>query len=237
MPNCPGAKLSGAKLSWCQIVRVPNCLLLLSWCQIVRCQIVRCQIVLQSLFDLLKFLGLSTVSNDHPVLSTTLFASSTRGQIFDGTSGNWLFAQCYDFFLCAFLSLTKTFWKDIPKNLNLWLDLLISALVLCSLFEEELAEALCAPVPSSSFPEETRIFFRFLSVKVKGLFHVKTTLKNQRHCTCRWFGHWSPPPRCQRTEHSWDLFVIFSVSKLIVMFTNNHFKISSHHVNLYKRWH
>ena len=59
MPNCPGAKLSGAKLSWCQIVRVPNCPLLLSWCQIVRfyylgtklsalsswCQIVRCQIV------------------------------------------------------------------------------------------------------------------------------------------------------------------------------------------------
>ena len=62
VPNCPGAKLSGAKLSWCQIVRVPNCPLLLSWCQIVRfyylgaklsallswCQIVRCQIVLQS---------------------------------------------------------------------------------------------------------------------------------------------------------------------------------------------
>ena len=59
MPNCPGAKLSGAKLSWCQIVLVPNCPLLLSWCQIVRfyylgaklspllswCQIVRCQIV------------------------------------------------------------------------------------------------------------------------------------------------------------------------------------------------
>ena len=36
MPNCPGAKLSGAKLSWCQIVRVPNCPLLLSWCQILR---------------------------------------------------------------------------------------------------------------------------------------------------------------------------------------------------------
>merc|ERR1711963_706704 len=47
---CPGAKLSGAKLSWCQIVLmpncpgaklstfiilVPNCPLLLSWCQIV----------------------------------------------------------------------------------------------------------------------------------------------------------------------------------------------------------
>ena len=67
VPNCPGAKLSGAKLSWCQIVLVPNCPLLLSWCQIVRfyylgaklspllswcqivqCQIVRCQIVLQS---------------------------------------------------------------------------------------------------------------------------------------------------------------------------------------------
>ena len=59
MPNCPGAKLSGAKLSWCQIVLVPNCPLLLSWCQIVRfyylgaklsallswCQIFRCQIV------------------------------------------------------------------------------------------------------------------------------------------------------------------------------------------------
>ena len=63
MPNCPGAKLSGAKLSWCQIVRVPNCPFLLSWCQIVRfsylgaklsvllswCQIVWCQIVLQSM--------------------------------------------------------------------------------------------------------------------------------------------------------------------------------------------
>ena len=67
VPNCPGAKLSGAKLSWCQIVLVPNCPLLLSWCQIVRfyylgakltpllswcqivpCQIVRCQIVLKS---------------------------------------------------------------------------------------------------------------------------------------------------------------------------------------------
>ena len=36
VPNCPGAKLSSAKLSWCQIVRVPNCPLLLSWCQIVR---------------------------------------------------------------------------------------------------------------------------------------------------------------------------------------------------------
>merc|ERR1711973_1011532 len=62
VPNCPGAKLSGAKLSWCQIVLVPNCPLLLSWCQIVHfyylgaklspllswCQIVRCQIVLQS---------------------------------------------------------------------------------------------------------------------------------------------------------------------------------------------
>merc|ERR1711973_662876 len=35
VPNCPGAKLSGAKLSWCQIVLVPNCSLLLSWCQIV----------------------------------------------------------------------------------------------------------------------------------------------------------------------------------------------------------
>merc|ERR1712235_214571 len=36
VPNWPGAKLSEAKLSWCQIVRVPNCPLLLSWCQIVR---------------------------------------------------------------------------------------------------------------------------------------------------------------------------------------------------------
>ena len=35
MPNCPGAKLSGAKLSWCQIFRVANCPLLLFWCQIV----------------------------------------------------------------------------------------------------------------------------------------------------------------------------------------------------------
>ena len=25
VPNCPGTKLSGAKLSWCQIVRLPNC--------------------------------------------------------------------------------------------------------------------------------------------------------------------------------------------------------------------
>ena len=25
VPNCPGAKLSSAKLSWCQIVLVPNC--------------------------------------------------------------------------------------------------------------------------------------------------------------------------------------------------------------------
>ena len=25
VPNCPGAKLSGAKLSGCKIVRVPNC--------------------------------------------------------------------------------------------------------------------------------------------------------------------------------------------------------------------
>ena len=33
--NCPGAKLSSAKLSWCQIVRVANCPLLLFWCQIV----------------------------------------------------------------------------------------------------------------------------------------------------------------------------------------------------------
>ena len=81
VPNCPGAKLSGAKLSWCQIVLVPNCPLLLSWCQIVRfyylgaklsallswcqivrcqivrCQIVRCQIVLQSvkILDTLQF--------------------------------------------------------------------------------------------------------------------------------------------------------------------------------------
>ena len=31
-----GAKLSGAKLSWCQIVQVPNCPLLLFWCKIVR---------------------------------------------------------------------------------------------------------------------------------------------------------------------------------------------------------
>jgi len=36
--------------------------------------------------------------------------------------------------------------------LNLELDFLIKALVLCSLLEEELAEVLCAPVPSSSFP-------------------------------------------------------------------------------------
>merc|ERR1711889_32256 len=57
VPNCPGAKLSGAKLSWCQIVLVPNCPLLLSWCQIVRFYYLGaklspllswCQIVLQS---------------------------------------------------------------------------------------------------------------------------------------------------------------------------------------------
>ena len=36
VPNCPGAKLYGAQLSWCQIVWLTNCPLLLSWCQIVR---------------------------------------------------------------------------------------------------------------------------------------------------------------------------------------------------------
>ena len=35
MPYCPGAKLSGAKL-YIFIILVPNCPLLLSWCQIVR---------------------------------------------------------------------------------------------------------------------------------------------------------------------------------------------------------
>ena len=45
VPNCPGAKLSGAKLS-VFIMLVPNCPgaklsgAKLSWCQIVRCQIV-----------------------------------------------------------------------------------------------------------------------------------------------------------------------------------------------------
>ena len=38
--NCHGAKLSGDKLSWCQIVLVPNCPgAKLSWCQIVWCYI------------------------------------------------------------------------------------------------------------------------------------------------------------------------------------------------------
>ena len=35
-------------------------------------------------------------------------------------------------------------------------------MVLCSLFEEELAEVFCAAVPSSSFPGYTRIHSRFL---------------------------------------------------------------------------
>ena len=45
VPNCPGTKLSGAKLSWCQIVRVPNCPFFNSWCQIVRvpnCSVPNC---------------------------------------------------------------------------------------------------------------------------------------------------------------------------------------------------
>ena len=49
VPNCPGAKLSGDKLS-VFIMLVPNCpSVKLSWCQIVRCQIVRRQIVLSPL--------------------------------------------------------------------------------------------------------------------------------------------------------------------------------------------
>ena len=83
MPNCPGAKLSGAKLSWCQIVLVPNCPLLLSWCQIVRfyylgaklspllswcqivqCQIVRCQIVLSPCGCRKVFVGLQKNTDD-----------------------------------------------------------------------------------------------------------------------------------------------------------------------------
>ena len=115
--------------------------------------------------------------------------------------------------------------------LNLEFDFLIKALVLCSLLEEELAEALCAPVPSSSFPGSTRIYFRFFRWKWKACSMSRRPWKNQRHCTCRWFGHWSPPPRCQRTEHSWNLFVIFSVSKLlIIMFTNNDLKTSTYHL-------
>ena len=39
VPNCPGAKLSTF------IILVPNCPLLLSWCQIVWCQILQCQIL------------------------------------------------------------------------------------------------------------------------------------------------------------------------------------------------
>ena len=64
-------------------------------------------------------------------------------------------------------------------------------------------------------------------------FMSRRLWKTQRHCcTCRWFGHWSPQPRCQRTEHSWNLFVIFSVSKLlIIMFTNNNFKTSTYHIS------
>ena len=63
-------------------------------------------------------------------------------------------------------------------------------------------------------------------------FMSRRLWKTQIHCcTCRWFGHWSPQPRCQRTEHSWNLFVIFSVSKLlIIMFTNNNFKTFAYHV-------
>ena len=55
VPNCPGAKLSGAKLSWCQIVRVPNCPFLLSWCQIVcfiilvsNCPVPNCPTIVQT---------------------------------------------------------------------------------------------------------------------------------------------------------------------------------------------
>ena len=52
-----GAKLSLCQIVWCQIVLVPNCPLLLSWCQIVRFYYLGaklspllswCQIVLQS---------------------------------------------------------------------------------------------------------------------------------------------------------------------------------------------
>ena len=45
VPNCPVPNCPGAKLSWCQIVRVPNSPFFNSWCQIVRCQI-----VLQSMY-------------------------------------------------------------------------------------------------------------------------------------------------------------------------------------------
>merc|ERR1711873_58544 len=35
VPNCPVPNCPGAKLSWCKIVLVTSCPLLLSWCQIV----------------------------------------------------------------------------------------------------------------------------------------------------------------------------------------------------------
>ena len=86
VPNCPGAKLSGAKLSWCQIVLVPNCPLLLSWCQIVRfyylgaklsallswCQIVRCQIVWCQIVPCQIVMCQIVQSNHHPQKKNSL---------------------------------------------------------------------------------------------------------------------------------------------------------------------
>ena len=117
MPNCPGAKLSGAKLSWCQIVRVPNCPLLLSWCQIVRfyylgaklsallswcqifrcqivrCQIVWCQIVLQSREFLAENGGLGK-NHDNPPSDFGLEIENDRKRAFlkfgrDGVKSWW----------------------------------------------------------------------------------------------------------------------------------------------------
>ena len=68
VPNCPGAKLSGAKLS-VFIMLVPNCpSAKLSWCQIVRCQIVRRQIVLSPLVlaKKLQTYSILLTKNDKP---------------------------------------------------------------------------------------------------------------------------------------------------------------------------
>ena len=68
VPNCPGAKLSGDKLS-VFIMLVPNCpSAKLSWCQIVRCQIVRRQIVLSPLVlaKKLQTYSILLTKNDKP---------------------------------------------------------------------------------------------------------------------------------------------------------------------------
>ena len=140
------------------------------------------------------------------------------------------------FFLCAFLLSTKTFWKDIPKNLNLnlGLDLLIKAYIgpLFTVWRRVGWGSLHAR-PFLLLPWMHKDTFQISSRwKWKDCFMSRRLWKTQRHCcTCMWFGHWSPQPRCQRTEHSWNLFVIFSVSKLLmIMFTNNNSKTSTYHV-------